>query len=136
MISPENALIDKPGGRPLAMKPMSLPSGSDATMTRLTVVPSSLICGPGSVITGARFVLSTVQVKAISSNRLGVPSSVARTVTECVPAESKLRVPEMTPVPDAMARPPGRPVAVQVNVSPSGSEPLTVRLTVLASASV
>ena len=60
----------------------------------------------------------------VSSNRFGVPSSVARTVTPCEPAASNVSVPEMTPLPESIDSPSGSPVADQVSQLPSGSEPL------------
>ena len=80
----------------------------------------------------------TNQVNETSVNMGAASSSVARTVTEYgEPFEDeKSRVPEMIPVPGSIDSPDGRPVAVHVRPSPSGSLPTIARLIESFSASL
>ena len=86
---------------------------------------------------GARSNSWTVHENVTSSNRLGAPSSVTRTVTAYGEpgAASNPMVPEMIPEPGSMETPGGRPVALQVRSSPSGSVAGALRDTASPSAS-
>ena len=75
---------------------------------------------------------STVQVNVASAESCGLPSSVAVTVTVNAPAT--LGAPTTMPVSDEIVTPVGKPDAVQVSVSPSGSVAVgVIRITVCCS---
>src|SRR5258706_89672 len=76
-------------------------------------------------MTGARFRFVTVQVKLALADK--VPSD-AVTVTLCAPALAYDSVPVMRPVAVLIVSAGGSPVALYVNVSPSGSLAVTARL--------
>ena len=93
---------------------------------------SALVWSGIAVTVGARSTLVIVHVK------LAVPLSVAVavTVTLCVPALLYVSVPLITPVVGLIVRPGGRPVALNVIASPSGSVATTGRLIAAFSACV
>src|SRR5258706_13537134 len=76
-------------------------------------------------MTGARFRFVTVQVKLALADK--VPSETL-TVTLCAPALAYDSVPVMRPVAGLIVSAGGSPVALNVNVSPSGSLAVTARL--------
>ena len=113
--APVEALIDRPVGRPVAVQPsvatedVSVAVGVKVVMA----VPDTFDLAPGLVTTT---VLVMFQVKLTAFEYVvGEPLSVAVTVTE--QAHAVVGVPLMTPVAEAMERPTGRPVAVQVRVA-------------------
>src|SRR5260221_9208296 len=121
------------GGSPVALNAIGSPSGSFATTGRLIAAFSALVWSAIAVTTGARSTFVTVHVKLALA--LSVPA-VAVTVTLCAPALEYDSVPLITPVVGAMARPGGKPVALKVTASPSGSLATTARLIAAFSALV
>ena len=95
-----------------------MPSGSLPTSVSATTAPRTLACPPGLVSTGARFAAVTVQVKVALA--VSVPSETV-TVTVYAPGLLDASVPAMIPVVAFTLRPAGRPVALYVSGSPSGS---------------
>src|SRR5258706_293004 len=76
------------------------------------------------VTTGARFTFVTLQLKLVLA--VVVPSDT-NTVTGCVPALAYDSVPDTAPVAPLMTAYGGRPVALKVNGSPSGSVAVTLK---------
>src|SRR5258706_6568295 len=133
LITPVAVLIVSPDGSPVALNAIGSPSGSFATTGRLIAAFSALVWSAIAVTTGARSTLVTAQVKLALA--LSVPA-VAVTVTLCAPALAYDSVPLMRPVDGAMLRPGGKPVALKVTASPSGSFAVTARLIAAFSALV
>ena len=63
LITPVLLLILKVLGRPLALYLSTSPLPSVAMIARSTISPLALVCAPGLVTTGAKFVVLTLQVK-------------------------------------------------------------------------
>ena len=122
--APVEALIDRPVGRPVAVQPsvatedVSLTVGVKVVMA----VPDTFDLAPGLVTTT---VLVMFQVKLTAFEYVvGEPLSVAVTVT--AQAHAVVGVPLMMPVAEAMERPTGRPVAVQVSPAAVATEDVSV----------
>src|SRR5579864_9067319 len=118
LIRPVVALIVSGAGRPVALKVTASPSGSLATTWSAITALSGLVWFGIAVITGARSTLVTVQVKGWLV--VSVPSK-ALTVTLYTPAPDAVSVPLMRPVVALIVSGAGRPVALKVTASPSGS---------------
>ncbi len=81
-ISPEEGLIARPAGRPVADQVSVSPSGSDAGADSDTAAPSASVRFPNPPPnTGGRLVSVTAQRKDAPPDSTGTPSSVAVTVT-------------------------------------------------------
>src|SRR5262245_46425445 len=91
---------------------------------------SAFDCGPGFVRTGGRFGPAIVQVLVRLADAL--PSDT-ETVTEYVPALPIASVPEMSPVAALTVSGAGKPVALYVSESPSGSLPISCSDTLVPS---
>src|SRR5579864_6426440 len=115
---PVVALIVSGAGRPVALKVTGSPSGSLATMASAMTALSGLVWFGIAVMTGARSTLVTVQVKGWLV--VSVPSK-ALTVTAYTPAPDAVSVPLIRPVVALIVSGAGRPVALKVTASPSGS---------------
>ncbi|MGB7097369.1 MAG: hypothetical protein WBD95_01185 [Xanthobacteraceae bacterium] len=114
VMAPLVALTDRPAGRPLAVQEeiVAVDDESWAELERvLMAVPDRFDWAPGLV---TDTVLSTVQVNDVLS--LNASESVAVTVTEH--EHAVVGVPPMTPDPELMERPAGRPVAAKVTALP------------------
>ncbi len=80
--TPVAGSIASPGGRPDADQVRVSPSGSEPARARVTVAPSASVRLPGGWTSGGRLVSATTQANDTSSDRVGMPSSAARTVTQ------------------------------------------------------
>ena len=113
-MAPPDEAIDRPAGRPVAVQvSVAVDEVSVAAGVRVVMAaPEALDLVPGLV---TATVLVMVQVKLTElANGVGEPLSAAVMVTE--QAHAVVGVPLITPVPDAMVTPAGRPVADQVTV--------------------
>ena len=114
VMAPPDEAIDRPAGRPVAVQvSVAVDEVSVAAGVRVVMAaPDALDLVPGLV---TATVLVMVQVKLTElANGVGEPLSAAVMVTE--QAHAVVGVPLITPVPDAMVTPAGRPVADQVTV--------------------
>ena len=107
-------------------------SGSDPLNVIGAAVPASIV-SEAAFATGARFVWVTDQVKvAVAVSAV----SLAVIVTALDAAAPKATVPLITPLAASIARPGGRPSALKLSVSWSGSLAVRASLTVEPSALV
>ncbi len=115
------ASMPSPLGRPAAVNVNMSLSGSEKYMAafKLNGVPSVAFCGGIGLAVGGWFAAATCSVKPPSA--LAPLGSVAVTVTVWSPAVPAAGVPEIVPA-ASMPSPLGRPAAVNVNMSLSGSE--------------
>ena len=115
VMAPPDEAIDRPAGRPVAVQ-VSVAVGLVSVAAGVRVVmaaPETLDLVPGLV---TATVLVTVQVKLTELEYVvGEPLSVAVMMT--AHAHAVVGVPLITPVPEAMEIPAGRPVADQVTVA-------------------
>ena len=78
-MTPVDALIERPGGSPVAEYVSVWPSGSLALISSETGAPSAFDWLPGFTTTGGRFTLFTVHVKV--TVRLVTPSDTVTVAT-------------------------------------------------------
>jgi hypothetical protein len=119
---PVAAVILSPVGSPVALNVSGSPTGSVATICSPITSPSVWDWLPGFVSTGGGLVIVILSDWLVS--RTGMPASVAVKLTVTTPASLepgvRIALPLPSPVSVKLAKA-GRPLAVSVGVSPSGS---------------
>src|SRR5262245_31366322 len=92
-------------------------SASVAVAVKLSVLPSSVVRAPMAARTGARLTSFTVTVIVSSANRLGLPSSVTRTLKVKEPGPSASDGVQLkAPLVGWIVAPDGAPIRLYVNV--------------------
>src|SRR5438105_1630504 len=122
-----------PAGAPTRLKVSVFAgrSGSVAPAVKVDGLPALTVVPPGTPNTGGRFTSLTVTVTGFSSERLGVPLSVTRTLKVNVPGPwASVGVQVNTPVTGSMAAPLGAPTRLKVSVlaGMSGSVAVAVKV--------